>query len=205
MLESVREQLTHATTAHRPASTCFLLNQKQPPQPPCIWMATTGSRLRLLPKTSTGAVTSSLPPSLSHSSSHTHTLALSPSLLHSLCLFPLVSSDWRAPQTVFTPPQALRHRHAAAGLRPSTLFMNQVQPKYVSATDRWPACIVAQRKPQKKKKKEGDAYLAPAPINTPSSIWVVDRFLPRGAFLMCSSWESAALIWHMIIYENVNQ
>lgn len=55
----------------------------------------------------------------------------SPSRFYSLCLFLLVSSEQKAPQTVFTPPQAPRRRHRAAKLRPLFLFMDPLQPKYV--------------------------------------------------------------------------
>lgn len=148
MLKSAKQQLKHATTAQRPASTCFLLNQKQPNQPLCIWMATTGSSLGLLPQTGTGDVTF-FPLSLSlflHKHAHTRTHMLPPSHLPSPCLFPLVSPDRRAPQTVFTPPQALRHSYRAAGLQPFSLFMNQVQLKYIWAKDRWAAQRATKRK-----------------------------------------------------------
>lgn len=98
-----RDQLVHAFYWTR-SSLLTLLVSEWPPQ-----VQAWGCFLRQ-------AVEMSPPPSLALP--HTYTHALSPSRLHSFCLFPLVSSDWRAPQTVFTPPQALRHRHRAAGLLP---------------------------------------------------------------------------------------
>ena len=172
-----------------PARTCFLLNQKQPTQPLCIWTTATGSSLRLPPKPGTRDVTSSLflflclththTPTHTHTHTHTHTT----SRLYSLCLFRLVSLDWRAPQTVFNTPQALRRRHTAAGRWSSSLFMNQVQPKYIWAKDRWPAHIGTGRK-----KEGGDSYLAPAPIKHPPHFYQGGRWVPaqRGLFNVLS-------------------
>lgn len=119
MVMSGIKQLQRATITQRPANTCFLLKQKQPDQPLCIWVVTAGSSLRLLPQTGTGRNATSFP--LLSFSPYTNT--------HTHCLFPLVSPDQRAPQTVFIPPQA-------AGPQPSSLFMNQVQLKYNWTKDR---------------------------------------------------------------------
>lgn len=139
----------------------------------------------------------SFSPSLSHTytRAHTHTLSLSPSLPPSLLLSlpPCVSWLESSSDSVHPTSGSETQTHSS---RPSSLFMNQVQPKYVWAEDRWPAHRVWAHKG-----KHTESYLAPAPINTTApaqqqpltSIRVVDGFLPTGAFLMCSSWESALL------------
>lgn len=129
MVMSGIKQLQRATITQRPANTCFQLKQKQPDQPLCIGVVTTGSSLRLLPQTGTGGDATSFP-LLSPSPVH---MQRKPTHMqthkHTHCLFPLVSPAWRASQTVFIPPQA-------AGPQPSSLFMNQVQLKYNLVKDR---------------------------------------------------------------------
>lgn len=103
-------------------------------QSSCIWMATKGSSLRLLPKTSTGDVTSSLPPS----HINTHALSLSPSLPPSLLLSLPPRVSWLESSSDSVQPTSGSETQTQSS-RPSSLCMNQVQPKYVCAKGRWPA------------------------------------------------------------------
>lgn len=116
--------------------------------------------------------------SLFFAQTRTHTHAHAPSHLPSPCLFPLVSPDRRAPQTVFTSPQALRHSYRAAGLQPFPLFMNQVQLKYIWAKDRWPAHRATKRKRRGWVLSCGCTHKHPPPL---LAVWSMSS-CPEGPF-----------------------
>lgn len=78
MVMSGIKQLQRATITQRPANTCFLLKQKQPDQPLCIWVVTAGSSLRLLPQTGTGGDATSFPLLSPHPPTHTVSSLLCP-------------------------------------------------------------------------------------------------------------------------------
>lgn len=164
MVMSGIKQLQGATITQRPANTCFLLKQKQPDQPLCFWVVTAGSSLRLLPQTGTGGDATSFP-LLSFSPTHTVSSLLCPltgELLRQ-CSFHLRQQD-----------------HSPLPYLWIKFNLNITEPK--TGDLHTPAL-----------KQEGGcaAHATAAPTGTSSPIFsLVDEFLPRGAFIMCSSQQS---------------
>ncbi len=169
MLQWVKQQLKHATASQRPAKTCFLLNQKQPPQPLCMWMATTGSSLRWLPKTDAGDVTSSL----SLSPSHTHSLPPSLPLSLSSCVPRLESSSDSVHLTSGSGTQTQNSRTTAL-----FLIYKSSPTLYIWAQDMGAGI-------KKRRWWWGGVLSCPCTHQQPlpfTSMRVVDELLPRGAF-----------------------
>lgn len=169
MVMSGIKQLQRATITQRPANTCFLLKQKQPDQPLCIWVVTAGSSLRLLPQTGTGRNATSFP-LLSFSpytNTHTHTVS---SLLCPLTRELLRQCSSHLKQQDHSPLPYLWIK----------FNWNITEPKtgdlHTQTLQQEAGCA---------------AHATATPTGTSSPILsLVNEFLPRGAFIMRSSQQS---------------